>query len=130
MTVPSDSLELLDAVDWVASVVPIDRIGGPDYVHAAAERSHGLGLFIRSLVGLEQGAAKEAMADFIYAKEFTSVQIDFVKLIIDHLCTTGVVEASRLYESPFTDLSPQGPEGIFQPGQVDQLSLGSALRQI
>lgn len=96
-------------------------IGGPDYVHAAAERSHGLGLFIRSLVGLEQGAAKEAMADFIYAKEFTSVQIDFVNLIIDHLCTTGVVEASRLYESPFTDLSPQGPEGIFQPGQVDQL---------
>lgn len=96
-------------------------IGGPDYVENAAERSHGLGLFVRSLVGLEQGAAKEALADFIYAKEFNSVQIDFVNLIIDHLCTTGVVEAARLYESPFTDVSPQGPEGIFRSDQVDQL---------
>jgi type I restriction enzyme R subunit len=26
-----------------------------------------------------------------------------------------------LYESPFTDLNPQGPDGIFQSKQVDAL---------
>jgi type I restriction enzyme R subunit len=33
----------------------------------------------------------------------------------------GVMDAARLYESPFTDVTPQGPEGIFSPSQVDQL---------
>jgi type I restriction enzyme R subunit len=31
------------------------------------------------------------------------------------------MEASRLYESPFTYLSPRGPEGVFSAVQVDQL---------
>jgi type I restriction-modification system DNA methylase subunit len=33
----------------------------------------------------------------------------------------GVMEATLLYESPFTDLTPQGPDGIFTSTQVDEL---------
>ena len=31
------------------------------------------------------------------------------------------MEAGRLYESPFLDISPQGPEGLFPVATVDQM---------
>ena len=34
----------------------------PDDIRRAAEDAHGLGLFVRSLVGMDREAAKEALA--------------------------------------------------------------------
>jgi type I restriction enzyme R subunit len=31
------------------------------------------------------------------------------------------MDAALLYESPFTDLTPHGPEGLFTPPQLDDL---------
>jgi type I restriction enzyme R subunit len=31
------------------------------------------------------------------------------------------MDAALLYESPFIDLTPQGPEGLFTSPQVDEL---------
>jgi len=96
-------------------------IGEQADIRRAAEESHGLGLFVRSLVGMDRGAAKEALAGFLSGKAMTANQIEFVNLIINHLTEHGEMEASRLYESPFTDLTPQGPDGLFSASQLEEL---------
>jgi type I restriction enzyme R subunit len=94
-------------------------VGAEEDIRRAASEAHGLGLFVRSLVGLDRQAAKETMSAFISGK--SANQIEFVNLIVDHLTEHGVMEAAQLYESPFTDFSPQGPEGIFGAAELDAL---------
>jgi type I restriction enzyme R subunit len=96
-------------------------IGAPEDIERAAEESQGLGLFVRSLVGLDRQAAKEAMAGFLAGKSLGANQIEFVNLIVDHLTEHGVLDAAMLYESPFTDLTPRGPDELFSSAQVDEL---------
>ena len=88
-----------------------------------------MGLFVRSLVGLDREAAKQLMSDFVAGKTLNANQIEFVNLIVDHLTEHGVMDAGLLYESPFTDVNPQGPEGVFSSDQIDRLvTLLSELR--
>lgn len=96
-------------------------VGAAQDVQRAAEESQGLGLFVRSLVGLDRQAAKEALAAFLNGKTWSANQIEFVNLIVDHLTAHGVMEAAMLYESPFTDLTPRGPDGLFSSTQIDEL---------
>ena len=72
-------------------------------------------------MGLDRGAAKTALAGFLDSRPLKANQIDFVNLIVEHLTEHGIMPASLLYESPFTDVSPSGPEGIFTSDQVEQL---------
>jgi type I restriction enzyme R subunit len=139
-----DKLEepALHKVRWNEPLTPADLealekmliqagVGTADQVQKVAEQEHGLGLFMRSLVGLDRAAAKRAFSRFIEDQQLNASQLDFVNLIIDHLTQCGWMRPEQLYSSPFTDEFSAGPNAVFG----DQLSLNalistlSAIRQ-
>ncbi len=110
---PSDLIELEKML--------VEAGGSKELIRQAEEQSKGLGIFIRSLVGLNQEAAKQAFGEFIVNTTATPNQIEFMTLVVEYLTQNGVMEPDRLYESPFTDINPQGPEGVFSSSQVDHI---------
>jgi len=96
-------------------------VGDEDEIRRAAMDAQGLGLLVRFLVGMDRAAAKEALGNFAVGKTLTANQLEFVNLIIDHLAEHGIVEPATLYESPFTDVTPHGPDGLFVPSEMDAL---------
>ncbi|MEK7994385.1 MAG: DEAD/DEAH box helicase family protein [Planctomycetota bacterium] len=93
----------------------------PENLNRVREQAEGLGLFVRSLVGLDRAAATEAFGEFLNDRTLGANQIEFVKLIVDHLTENGTMDAARLYESPFTDLHTQGVTGLFPEAKVERL---------
>ncbi len=90
-------------------------------LHRAKDRSEGFIPFLRSLAGLNREAAKQRFAQFTDGRTLSAKQLEFINLIIDHLAESGPIDPARLYESPFTDIHAQGPEGLFPGPQTDQL---------
>ena len=96
-------------------------IGDDETFAEASDKAGSFGLFIRSLVGLDRAAAKAAFAEFLDDKRYSKNQIEFVNLIIDELTDRGVVEAGRVYESPYDGVAPEGPEAIFVEADLDRI---------
>ena len=96
-------------------------VGDPEDLARASEEAHGFGLFVRSLVGLERDAAVEAFSRFLDDRTYSRAQIDFVWVVVTHLTERGVMDIDLLYEPPFTDHAPHGPEDLFSGSDVDAL---------
>jgi type I restriction enzyme R subunit len=80
-----------------------------------------LSVFIRSLVGLDRGAAKEAFSKYLDTTQFNTKQIRFIEMIIYHLTQTGIMDAGLLYEQPFTGLHYEGLDGLFPSATADEI---------
>jgi type I restriction enzyme R subunit len=96
-------------------------IGSEQAIQRASAECNGFGLFIRSLVGLDRNAAKELFADFLADGTHTATQIRFINEILDELTSRGVMDPARLYDPPFSDLAPTGPEDLFSVDEVDSI---------
>ncbi|MFC6644577.1 DEAD/DEAH box helicase family protein [Granulicella cerasi] len=97
-------------------------------IDAVKKETQSLGLFVRSLVGLDREAAKMALSQFTQSGTLTANQMEFVNLIVNHLATRGVIELGRLYESPFTDVHSSGLDGLFK--EESTLALLTALKAV
>jgi type I restriction enzyme R subunit len=96
-------------------------IGEAGDIERARETSRGFGRFVRSLVGLDRAAVSAAFGDFLAAGTATAAQIEFINMIVEHLTNQGVMDPALLYEPPFTDLAPTGPETMFDEERVTRL---------
>ena len=126
-----------DLSELEKSLVSIGEAEGPDLLGSLLERNQAptVAWFVRRIVGMDRNAAKESFAEFLDDRSLNERQIRFVELIIDQLTTHGVIPASALYESPFSDLHGSGPEELFAnkatviDGIFDQIEkLGSGLK--
>ena len=108
-------------LDELEKILLEQAVNDNELIEKARQEAGGLGLFVRSLVGLERNAAVEAMSEFLNDTKATASQLDFVKLIVEHLTSDGAISDRRLYQSPFIDVSPAGPEDIFPAAKVEQL---------
>ena len=79
----------------------------------ARSESPSLAHFVRSLVGMDRTAAQAAFSRFLADRSLTPPQIRFIEMVIDQLSARGVIEASALYEPPFSNLHAEGPDALF-----------------
>ncbi|MBC7545823.1 MAG: hypothetical protein H7338_24085 [Candidatus Sericytochromatia bacterium] len=120
----------LTAADLEAleGVLIASGVGTPGEFEQAKQASQGLGLFVRSLIGLESQAVADTFNAFQAGKTLTANQLEFIQLITAHLTQNGVMDPGLLYESPYTDLDPLGVEGIF--GQAEVIDLLAVLDDV
>ncbi|MEJ7577669.1 MAG: DEAD/DEAH box helicase family protein [Pyrinomonadaceae bacterium] len=84
-------------------------------------KQENLGIFIRSLAGLDRQEAKRAFNDFLDGQRYNSNQIEFVNMIIDYLTKNGIMEAGLLYQPPYTNYNSNGLSGIFSDSEATKI---------
>lgn len=90
-----------------------------DFINEFGEEP--LGVFIRSIIGLDVKAAQEAFAEFLQAGNLRADQMTFIQNIISYLTKNGTIEPGMLFEPPFTDMNDQGLLGVFEDGEAHKL---------
>ncbi|MFZ4412593.1 MAG: type I restriction-modification enzyme R subunit C-terminal domain-containing protein [Bacteroidales bacterium] len=81
-----------------------------EFVKAFGEQP--LGKFIRSILGIDVNAAKQAFAGISH-QNFNSQQIRFIDTIINFLTVNGIIDPKMLFEPPFTDVNSGGITALY-----------------
>lgn len=77
---------------------------------------------IRTIVGLEPEVVAERFSEFFARHpQLSAKQQRFMALLQNHIAKFGVVTLDKLYDAPFTQVSPDGPDGVFDDAAVEEL---------
>ena len=90
-----------------------------DFVREYGEQP--LGVFIRSIVGLDIHAANEAFSNFMQTGNLNADQMTFIKNIISFLERNGTIDKAMLFEPPFTNMNDQGLLGVFDDADAHKV---------
>jgi type I restriction enzyme, R subunit len=80
-----------------------------------------LGVFIRSIVGLDVNAAQEVFAEFIQVGNLEANQMTFINNIISYLTQNGMIDNAMLFEPPFTNIHQDGLIGVFDDANAKKV---------
>jgi type I restriction enzyme R subunit len=106
---PSD-LERLESI-----LIQIGEGEGKELLTGLLKRSEAptLAYFVRSLVGMDRAEAQATFSEYLSDRSLTPQQMRFVEMVIEQLTSRGVIEATALYEPPFSNLHAGGPDELF-----------------
>lgn len=77
---------------------------------------------IRTIVGLEPEVVAEHFAKFLAAHpRLSAKQQRFMALLQNHIARFGSISLNKLYEAPFTQVSTNGPDDLFDDATVNEL---------
>lgn len=77
---------------------------------------------IRTVVGLEAEVVAARFAEFFAQHpQLTAKQQRFMALLQNHIAKFGAVSLDKLYEAPFTQVSQDGPDGVFDEATIEDL---------
>lgn len=81
-----------------------------------------LQLTLRELVGLQPEAVEKHFQHFLHTHpKLKAEQVTFMNLLKNYIAQHGSIVIEKLYEAPFTNVSHEGIDGVFQPDDVDEL---------
>jgi type I restriction enzyme R subunit len=90
-----------------------DERGTREDFQKAFETEKPLGVFIRSILGLDRNAAMQEFSTFLEKGNLSSNQQKFIETIIDHFTNQGYIDPKMLFEAPYTHYDPNSVVGLF-----------------
>lgn len=80
-----------------------------------SETAAPLHYVIRTIVGMDTEAVQEKFRSFVQKHPtLTAKQTRFLALLQNHIARFGTITVERFYESPFTVIDADGPDGVFE----------------
>lgn len=89
-----------------------------DYIKTYGEKP--LGIFIRSIIGMDEEATQKAFSFFIDSGNLRAEQIQFLKMIVSHFSKTGFLELPSLADS-FKNVDDNGLFELFEDEEQDRI---------
>ncbi|MFD2645578.1 DEAD/DEAH box helicase family protein [Pseudomonas japonica] len=90
-----------------------------EFYGRTAEQLH---LTVRDIIGLDPHAIEAHFTRFLHAHPaLTAKQVSFMNLLKNYIAQNGSIVVEKLYDAPFSKLSPDGIDGVFKTADADQL---------